>query len=192
MNERHVATIKATLPRRKEDTNKSVWIWRLLFRFYLLSLKRIEVVFFVCLEIWALWGFHSMIVDNATQHKRERVLTTTTFIFDFSHYQSWKSRKVVFFQMLEMSSFVIMWWRNEECGRRDTTCDMSESTHDDDNNDNDTTTINSQWFTKLKYNNCLLLLACLMSFIDLSFLCHFSIHLVRCSTFNSQYDSTIK
>jgi hypothetical protein len=24
MNERHVATIKATLPRRKEDTNKSV------------------------------------------------------------------------------------------------------------------------------------------------------------------------
>jgi hypothetical protein len=34
---------------------------------------------------------------------------------------------VVFFQMLGLLSFVIMWWRNEECGRRDTTCDMIES-----------------------------------------------------------------
>jgi hypothetical protein len=62
------------------------------------------------------------------------------FVFDVTHYQSWKSIKVVFFQMLEMSSFV-MWWRNE-CGQRDTTSDMSESTDDDDNNDNETTTIN--------------------------------------------------
>jgi hypothetical protein len=81
-----------------------------------------------------------------------------------------------YFQMLEMS----------------TTPLQSTVNDDDDDNDNDTTTINSQWFTKLKYNNCLLLLACLMSFIELSFLsCHFSIHHVRCSTFNSQYDSTI-
>jgi hypothetical protein len=43
------------------------------------------------------------------------------FSFDFTHYQSWKSMKVVFFQMLGLLSFAIMWWRNEECGRRDTT-----------------------------------------------------------------------
>jgi hypothetical protein len=102
--------------------------------------------------------------------------------------------KVVFFQMLEMSSFA-MWWRNE-CGHHDATCDMSESTHDDDDNDNNTTTINRKCFTKLKYNNGLLLLVCLMSFINLLFLFCYLFFNPSCSsgysTFNSQYDSIIK
>jgi hypothetical protein len=45
-----------------------------------------------------------------------------------------------------------------------------------------------KWFTKLKYNNCLSLLVCLMSSIKLSFLfCHFSIHLASRTIFNIQF-----
>jgi hypothetical protein len=78
--------------------------------------------------------------DNDDNDRIQEEANADAFSFDFTQYQSWKSITVVFFQMLEMSSFV-MWWRIE-CGHRDTTCNMSESTHDVDNNDNKTSPIN--------------------------------------------------
>jgi hypothetical protein len=84
MNERHVATIKATLPRRKE-ANKNVWIWRLSF----------SIVLFI--NHWRIWRWHFslngdlsigvVVVCNVVENKCglrfmtwARVITTTTIM----------------------------------------------------------------------------------------------------------------
>jgi hypothetical protein len=197
MNEWHVTTTRNTAE-NKEGKQECVDLEAFIYDFtYYESLKSMEIVFFIWMVVFISLFYNDCGRRDATQ---ERVLTTTTTTIEerrkqmpmllfsiFTHYQSWKSMKVVFFQMLEMSSFV-MWWRNSECWRCDMTCDMSDSTHDNDDND-DTTTINRKWFTKLKYINCLLLLVWLLSFIKLSFLFgHFSICLALYSISYSQYD----
>jgi hypothetical protein len=52
------ATIKATLPRRKEEANKSVWIWRLLMETWALELS-----------LFVMWWRVS--VDDVTRYERQ-------------------------------------------------------------------------------------------------------------------------
>jgi hypothetical protein len=118
-------------------THGRMWRWSFCWNGYL----SIVGFSFRCFHIEC--GRRDATQERKSTHDDDRIkeeANSDAFIFDFIPYQSWKSRNVVFFQMLQMSTFV-MWWRNK-CRRRDTTCDMSESTHDDNNNDNDTTTIN--------------------------------------------------
>jgi hypothetical protein len=181
VNKWHVATINNTAEKKEGNKQESVNDDAFIFDFtYYHSLKNMEMVFFIWMVVFISLFLCECGRRDATQEREsthddddnddddwiKEEANANAFIFDSTHYQSWKSMTVVFFQ--NAGNVVVC---NVVENRVWTTFrDMSESTHDDNNNDNDTTTINRKWFTKLKYNNCLSLLVWLMSFIKLSFL----------------------
>ncbi len=172
------------------------------------SLKRIEVVFFVWMEIWALWDVHFVVFvwvwttrrntrkreyhDDDDDDRIKEEANEDAFIFEFTHYWSWTSMKVVFFP--NAGVVVICNVVEKECGHHDTTCDMSksitttttimtttplQSTGNDLPNEN-TTIVRRCWYAWWVWSSS-----------RFSFVTFRSISYPY-STFDWQYDSTIK